>query len=392
MRLRHPNDTTRLWLHGTMIFCVSRLFVLVGAALVAVFKTKSDPVLKLLEATPTRGTFDVLTAWDGQWYRRIVEHGYPRHVPPHVTYFQDEARAAFFPLFPALGKVADVVLPKGADVANLAVAWVAGAVAVALIGVLAHQVYGPRVALRAVVLVSLFPGSFVLSYAYSESVLLVCVAACLLALHHERWVLAGLAAALATATRPNAIALCLACAVAAFVAIRDRRDWWALAAPLLSPLGYIGFQAYLGQHTGESGVWFRVQNEAWDERVSLGTSTARSVFDALLHPLSSPHDSLTLFTVAALVLMVLACRKVRLPAPWWAYSLGIALLMLLPTTVGPRPRFLFTAFPLLIGVAAWWPERDREWWAYLLAVMSAMLVAVVALVRLHRRGAVTTVR
>ena len=61
---------------------------------------------------------------------------------------------------------------------------------------------------------------------------------------------------------PFAIALCLACAVAAYIAIRDRRDWWALAAPLLSPLGYIGFQVFLAQHTGERGAWFRVQSEA----------------------------------------------------------------------------------------------------------------------------------
>jgi hypothetical protein len=250
---------------------------------------------------------------------------------------------------------------------------------VALIGLLAWRVYGPRVGLRAIVLVSLFPGSFVLSYAYAESLMLLLVAASLLALHHERWVLAGLAAAFATATRPNAIALSVACAIAAYIAIRDRRDWWALAAPLLSPIGYIGFHAFLAQHTGERGAWFRVQREAWDEQLSLGAGTLDSLVDALLHPLSSPQDSLTLFTVGCLVLAVLACRKVKFPAPWWGYSLVVAALMLLPSTVGPRPRFLFTAFPLLIGVAAWWPERDREWWAYTLATFSAMLVAVVAL-------------
>ena len=122
MRLRNPTATARLWLHGTMVFCLSRLFVLCGAALVAVFKTKSDPVLKLLEATPTKGTYEVLNGWDWHWYRRIVEQGYPRSIPANVTYYQDEARAAFFPLFPMLGKVADAILPKGASAANLAVA------------------------------------------------------------------------------------------------------------------------------------------------------------------------------------------------------------------------------------------------------------------------------
>jgi hypothetical protein len=77
--------------------------------------------------------------------------------------------------------------------------------------------------------------------------------------------------------------------------------------------------------------------------------------------------------------MVLASRRVRLPAAWWAYSIGVVALMLLPSTVAPRPRFVYTAFPLIIGVGAWWPERDRDWWAYTLAVLSASLVTVVAL-------------
>ena len=47
-----------------------------------------------------------------------------------------------------------------------------------------------------------------------------------------------------------------------------------------------------------------------------------------------------------------AMWKRRLPLPVTVYTLGILALMLLPQTVTARPRFLFTAFPLLIAVAA----------------------------------------
>ena len=46
-----------------------------------------------------------------------------------------------------------------------------------------------------------------------------------------------------------------------------------------------------------------------------------------------------------------------------AYTLVVIALMLLPSTVTARPRFLYTAFPLLIAVAAVWPDDEEQWWA-----------------------------
>ena len=85
----------------------------------------------------------------------------------------------------------------------------------------------------------------------------------------------------------------------------------------------------------------------------------------------------------------MALWKARLPAPVVAYTLVVIGLMLLPATVTARPRFLITAFPLLIAVAAVWPEEDREWWGLLLAVCGAGLVGVVTTLRAVRRHPVT---
>ena len=54
--------------------------------------------------------------------------------------------------------------------------------------------------------------------------------------------------------------------------------------------------------------------------------------------------------------MAYAAWKKRLPLPWVAFSVVIIALMLIPETVTARPRFVFTAFPLFIAVAAWWPQ------------------------------------
>ena len=127
--------------------------------------------------------------------------------------------------------------------------------AVVLVGYLARALYGNEAAARSMVLFSLFPGSVALSWAYSEAALVVCAAATFLALHRQRWLVAGIFAALGTATRPNGIGLVLACAVAAGIAIWRERQWRALIAPALAPLGVLGFHLFLTRWTGESGAW-----------------------------------------------------------------------------------------------------------------------------------------
>ena len=95
--------------------------------------------------------------------------------------------------------------------------------------------------------------------------------------------------------------------------------------------------------------------------------------------------------IAMLVLLYTAFKK-RLPAPIVAYGAVVLLLMLAPSTVTARPRFLYTAFPLLISAAAWIRglELNREHgpaelssghelWTVVLGVCAAGLVALTGL-------------
>ena len=325
---------------------------------------------------------DVLTSWDGLWYMDIVRNGYPEVVPPDVTYHVDEARAAFFPLFPLLGRWFDRVLPGGDSTAVLTMNAILGLIAVVLIGVLGQRLYDERVGRNTATLVALFPGSFVLSFAYSEALLLVLVAACMLMLLDREWVAAGVFASLATATRPNGLALVVACAVAAEIAIREDRDWRSLAAVLLAPVGFITFQVWLGEHTGESGVWFRVQREAWGEGASFGWTALKNTGEAITQPLTSPTDTVTAISVVATIVLLVLAWRARLPWFLTAYSWAIVALMLTPATVTARPRFLFAAFPLLIGAARWYEHRrhtDDTLWPATMAACGAGLVALTGL-------------
>jgi hypothetical protein len=49
--------------------------------------------------------------------------------------------------------------------------------------------------------------------------------------------------------------------------------------------------------------------------------------------------------------------------------------MLTPTIVSARPRFVWTAFPLAIAAAAWWPTGRRRSWDALVVLNAGALVA-----------------
>jgi hypothetical protein len=365
---------------GMAAFVVSRLCVLAGAGVRAsqvVVDASNDGEPR--PGTPLGLIANVLTQWDGLWYMEIVRGGYPRSIPPDITYFQQEARAAFFPLYPAVARAVDRILPGGDTFAALFVNLVLAVIAVVLVGLLARRLFGVQVAERAMVLFAVFPGSFVLSYAYAEALLIVLAAACLLFLIDERWLLAGVAAGLATATRPNGIALVAACAVAAGIAIYRRRDWLSLIAPLLAPVGFISFQLFLAGHTGESWPWFRVQREAWREGTSFGGTAISNTLSFVTHPLQSPTDALTAASLFALLGGLWCLWKRPLPWPMITYVAVVIALMLLPATVTARPRFLYTAFPLIICAAAWWPRRDRVGWDLMMVACGAGLTALTTL-------------
>lgn len=386
--LPEPGPWRRALVKGAVAYVASRLIILVAGGLVAAADAYRA-IQEGLPKPPGAGQFVLrtLTSWDGLWYLAISREGYPRSVVPNVTYFDGDARAAFFPVFPWSVRLADRVLPGGDTAAALIVNAVFGVLFVYLVGVLARRLYDERVAGRAMVLVCLFPGSFVLSFAYSEAIFLTLAALALLCLVDERWLLAGAASALATATRPNGVALVVACAVAAGVVCwRARRPLLApLAAVALAPLGFVGFQLYLGRRTGETFVWFRVQREAWEEGASFGWTAVSKTWDFTLHPFVSAANTITALCVLATIGLLVALRRARMPLAVSAYAVAVIVLMLLPATVTARPRFLFTAFPALIAFAAVWPparrdgERDADWWGLLLALNGAGLVAVTTL-------------
>ncbi len=359
-----------------LVYILSRLFVVMGAAIAVAAQAVAD---RTNEEVPSGGLSSlaaILDSWDGHWYLDVVREGYPHHIMPNVTYFVSDARAAFFPLYPRLVHYIDVVIPGGPVSVALGINILLGALFVFLVGYLCKDLFDVRTAEKAMILVALFPGSFVLSMAYSEALMLTIVALCFVALRDKHWIWAGVLAAMATATRPNGVALVAACAMASFLAIKKDREWKSLIAPILSPFGFFGFMLFLRGHTGEDWAWFRVQREAWQEGTSFGATAVERTFDFFLRPASSPTSVLTAASVAAMVIALVLARKYKLNLIYWSYTLVILGLMLVPATVTARPRFLFTAFPLFFPAARALRDEDDRWWPLVVMVMIGGLITV----------------
>jgi hypothetical protein len=346
--------------------------------------------------------------WDGVWYVALARYGYPHFTTGHAFW---QTTLGFLPLYSiVLWVLHHVIPPLSLIAAGLVVSGVGGFVATVLVMKLARRWFGVDASRRAVLFVCLFPGSIVFSMDYSEGLLIPLVAGCLLAIEHRRWLLAGLLAGLATAVGPVALAVVPACALAAgrelylrgrlagadgllgalARGLRDRDGRRSLLTPVLSPLGLVGFGAFLWAWTGSPLASYQAQRYGWKEK-STPLAIPRDV-GHMFHELFSFHmrgypnginlnyDSGVVGAVFLLVALWLMYRaRNRLPIAAVAWTAWVAVLTLTSANTPPNPRMLITAFPALIVVAA--RLRGRAFTALIAA--STILLVVMSFLTFH---------
>lgn len=355
-------DTVALLWRPAVVYLVSRAVTLIAVSWGAWYRGESS-VLR------------ALGVWDGEWYLSVVVQGYPLAIPA-LGGRAVESNLVFFPLYPLMIRGLSRVTGLSALHSGVVIALVAGMAATLLLWVLVERICDERIAHRSVLLFCFFPSSVVLSMVYAESLMLTLAILCLLALLSWRWASAGIAAALATAARPNAVALCACCLFQAAQVIRRDREWKAVVAPLLAPAGFVGFMLFLWARTGEF-AWFRVEREAWGERFDFGLQTLEEIWLTARDPLGVPPEMLlqVLGLTFALAAGYLLWRW-RPPAVIAIYTAVIMSLCLTSSILGARPRFVLTAFPLIVAVA-----RVLEgWWFVVVLSASALAMIVLAVV------------
>ena len=216
---------------------------------------------------------------------------------------------------------------------------------------------------------------------YSETLLIPLVAGCLLALGHRRWVLAGVLAAATTAVDPVGVAIVVPCAIAAWLAIADGRQWRAIggAAPV-SARGDRLLRLPVGAHRHAVRVVHLPAPRVEPGRLGSG------IWNGLLvvrgdHLTVPPYTVKAAGFVVAMVLLAIFLAT-RRPGIWTGYVVAVLAFAFLSPIVGFTPRVLLRAFPMLGVVAA----RLRPGWFEALLVVSVLAMAAAAALSLGSLG------
>lgn len=326
------------------------------------------------DAFTNQGLVAHLSTWDGAWFLQAVRHGWPSHLP-HAQGHVLANPIAFFPLFPLAIRAVAAVTTLSAAVVGIWLSAVAGLTAVVGVGLLTAEFTDRDRGERAALLFALAPGSFVFNLIYNDGLLITFCALSLWALLRRRWRLAGVIGVLATATSPVGLILALSCVVSAGLAIARRREWRALAAPLLAPLGFFAWMGYLWAHTGEPWAWRITEHDGWQSYPSL-LYPLRVLAKFITNPLSPTMTGQILFagTVVAVALLVVAFREHQ-PIELLTFATGALVLFAVSAPVGLRPRFIMLAFPLTIAAATRWSGRRFQ----LVLTTSAILLALMTI-------------
>jgi hypothetical protein len=296
------------------------------------------------------------TAWDGGWYLRIAEHGYPATLAPESNGHGN--RWAFFPGFPFAIRVTKYLTHLAyADAAILA-AWVFGGLAAVAIGLLVRDVLGDETALKTVALVVFFPAAFVLNIAYAEGLFLASAAACLLCIHRERWILAAVFANVACLTKDAGVVLILAIAVEAISPGRTAQARWRiLLAAAASCLGFVAWCLYGAARTGHL-LAFVSAEKTWGGKGFVWFQTPFKVAWHLLTSRAAWHIATYVTAGVALFVVIIGFvylirlqRRHPVSLAWWAYSIGGTLVAFSPFWPTGILRYTLILLPLFAAFA-----------------------------------------
>lgn len=329
-------------------------------------------------AVPQNILIDGLVRWDSDRYRDIALRGYTA------------SDTAFFPLYPLLVRLLYKVLGHNIYLCGLLVSNLMFLVGLAYLYALVHQEYDEETAGRAVFYLAAAPAAFVFSAFYSESVLLAFMMASFYYARNQRWFLAGLMGAAASAARVPGILtsvflLLEACWQQGIRFLPQAWNWKAQLAQFkqdlrLIPGAWRGFLAAAGSTSGlvaymiyqkirfndplsffhQQANWSRNLGGDWLNRLLIGTFQQLHLggdFWAGQIDVNLLQDVVATLIFLSLVIAVI----LKMRPSFSMFTLLAFLTPLLTATVYSMRRLTLTLVPCFILLAVWGrrPWLDR---------------------------------
>jgi hypothetical protein len=291
--------------------------------------------------TPCSWHYALLGVWerfDTLWYLRIAQHGYdlPRAV-------------IFYPLYPVAIRLVSSVMPV--TVAALVVSTVGAFFFFWGLLRLGRERLSDVGRLRMLLLVCVWPTSFVLFAGYAESLTLALIVWAVVFAQEGHWWPAAVCGVLAGLGRPSGVLVAIPLAL---LALRSRRLSSLLV--LLTPVGLLGYWEWL-HWSGRLSVV-----EAY--RIYQGATLAppwRSVGEAL-RLIVTEHDGLLAIKLGLVILVaaLILRREVRLEDRLFAMAVILQMLMYTGRPLLGAARYLLPVYPAFV-VLGGYAQRRWNW-------------------------------
>jgi hypothetical protein len=267
--------------------------------------------------------------WDANFYISLTRDGYPPRHPGANHHL------AFFPLYPLILRA----LP-------LDVFWAAFLVS-NLCTLIAALCLLKLWDWRAATLFLCSPGAHFLTYPYSEALFAAGLAASLLLLSNERYLAAGLAGAVASATRSPGVAA----AVALFAQFFSSRRVLASLGGVVALGGIAAYMWWCHVAQGDALAFVHLQAYHGRRLSLLGPFKAFLAFD------NDPD-----YYVLTILCIYVAARMIRRTPLWqWVTAAFLLLLPLGTGTLAAMIRYQAANVPLIAGVPPLVSDRAFRW-------------------------------
>ena len=193
--------------------------------------------------------------WDSGWYNSIATHGYNLKI-------ESQSNVTFFPLYPLLWKITNALTGLSNYISALLVSNTLALGSFIVFYRWLSIVWGNNIARRGLIALAVFPTSFFLISAYSESTLLFLIGSLFLLSEKGKWKLAAVSALLASAARPVGIFLWPVLFWLWLYKTKDTSDrskFDLYSILILPPLGMILFSLFFWYKFDDPILWLHGQ-------------------------------------------------------------------------------------------------------------------------------------
>jgi len=303
---------------------------------------------------------DIHNRWDSYWYLDIAEKGY------YLRGEKDIANVVFFPLYPLLIQAVAPMVGGNLILSGWIVSSIFLILASAMLVRLTQRFHPEIDPVLPVMFLLAYPTAFILNAVYSESLFLFLSLGMVYYAREQKFLIASIFAAFASATRIAGVFLC----VLLLVEFIQSQGWKSLFGKRLLPLiiapsGAVGFFLYHWIAFGDFFLYLRIQSN-W------GRDFEMTATDYVMR--NSPYMinmfNDLLFTAMVIIIGFLAMKRLRIS--YGIYMLVSMAIALSTGTFLAVARYSMMLFPVYLMAASIRSVTGRGAWMLTSALLLAL--------------------